>query len=224
MRVLLHGFLGDPSVWDGIAAPTDRAIALPGHGGGPVGATWDANIDAIAAQLDGATTVVGYSLGARLAMGLLASHRIDRAILISGNPGVAPEERAARLVSDEAWARRFESEPLGDVVDAWEAQPLFASQKRVASERLAARRQRRLSHDPHQLARAMGAISVATMPDYRSVITAESTACIIGADDAKYVAIARALPARIIVIPGAGHDVLLEAPHAVRDALESIEW
>lgn len=245
-RVLLHGFLGDPSVWDGIAARTDRAIALPGHGGGPVGPTWDANMDAIAAHIDavagaGPVTVVGYSLGARVAMGLLAKRRIDRAILISGNPGIVAatrdpipndgraardaipsNERATRLASDTAWARRFETEPLGDVIDAWETQPLFSSQKRVAPARLAARRQRRLAHDPQQLARAMIAMSVATMPDYHAVISAQNCVAIVGSDDAKYKRIWTSMPVTTHVIPDCGHDALLEAPDAVRELLENI--
>jgi 2-succinyl-6-hydroxy-2,4-cyclohexadiene-1-carboxylate synthase len=223
-RVLLHGFLGDPSVWDGIATPKDRALTLPGHGRGGVYPSWEKNVDLVAQKLAGAETAVGYSMGARVALGLLARGQIKRAILISGNPGLPRSERPARLYSDIGWSKRFMNEPLADVIDAWEAQPLFASQSRVAPERLAARRERRLAHDGKQLAKAMAMMSIGQMPDYRDVITGDNVVCIVGADDEKYVAIAQSLPGKTIVIPDAGHDVLLEAPDALRDALETIQW
>ena len=53
---LLHGFAGDPSVWDDVLAAWQlperpRVIALPGHGGGSVQATWDANLAAVATRI-----------------------------------------------------------------------------------------------------------------------------------------------------------------------------
>jgi 2-succinyl-6-hydroxy-2,4-cyclohexadiene-1-carboxylate synthase len=221
-RVLLHGFLGAPSVWEGIA--TDRALTLPGHGRGGVYPGWDKNIELVEGKLARATTAIGYSMGARVALALLARSQVERAVLISGNPGLDTKDKPPRIYSDLGWSKRFWSEPLAEVLDAWEAQPLFATQARVAPDRLAARRTQRLAHDPKQLAKAMIMMSIGQMPDYRSVITAENAVCIVGADDEKYVEIAKSLPCRTIVIPDAGHDVLLEAPDAVRDALENIGW
>ena len=61
-------------------------------------------------------------------------------------------------------------------------------------------------------------MGLAEMPDYRAVID-DRFRLIAGADDPKYVAIARALPAPLEVIADAGHDPLLEHPTALADAL-----
>ncbi len=238
-RALLHGFLGDPSVWTGIIAgdPTaartgDILVALPGHiGGDPVAPTWAQNLDAIAQRVRGCDVAIGYSLGARVALGLLAMGAVPRVVLISVNPGIDEKSRDARRASDRAWATRFRTEPLGEVLDAWEAQPLFATQLRVEARRLEARRARRLALDPEQMARSLEAMGLAEMPDYRPTIDAAlarehdgRAACtlVVGADDTKYVAIARSLGAPLHVIDHAGHDPLLEQPAALVKVLASI--
>jgi len=219
--VLLHGFAGDPAVWDDVAIAGDR-IALPGHpGGGPLAADWAANLDAIAGRIGHCNAVIGYSLGARVALGLVASGRVPRGILISVNPGIADPERPARRASDAAWATLVRDRGLDAFLAAWEAQPLFATQQRAPADRLAARRDRRRALDPTQLARSLETMGLAEMPDYRGQVD-DRCALIAGADDAKYVAIARALPAPLEIIPGSGHDPLLEQHAALTAALRRL--
>ncbi len=110
MRIAyLHGFAGDPAAWQETLAALPRhdprAIALPGHGGGSVLPTWDECLAAIAGAVGEVELVVGYSLGARAALGLAATGRVPRAILVGVNPGMDDAERAARRASDAAWAR-----------------------------------------------------------------------------------------------------------------------
>jgi 2-succinyl-6-hydroxy-2,4-cyclohexadiene-1-carboxylate synthase len=215
---LLHGFAGDPSAWDAVIAAWSSdvepvAIALPGHGGGPVRDGWDATLDAI----DCERVVIGYSLGARTALGLLARGRCDRAVLISVNPGIADGERAARRASDAKWTAMLRTGGMAAFVDAWQAQALFATQAtRVPADVLAARRTRRLQHDPEQLARSLEHMGLAAMPDLRAHVTGP---LIVGADDAKFVAIARATSLPVTVIAGSGHDPTLEQPRALAAAL-----
>lgn len=209
---LLHGFLGSPEVWrdiDGVA------IALPGHGGDPVAPTWEANLDAVARAIVGCDVVVGYSLGARVAAGLVVRGAVPRAVLISGNPGISDAERPARRANDARWAARFRSEPLAAVLDAWEAQPLFATQVRFADP---ARRARRLALDPEQLAKSLEVMGLAEMPDYRTQIDSRFR-LIVGALDAKYVAIARGLGAPVEEIAACGHDPTLEQPAELAAAI-----
>jgi 2-succinyl-6-hydroxy-2,4-cyclohexadiene-1-carboxylate synthase len=217
--LLLHGFAGTPAAWDAaIAAGLEgKAIALPGHGGGPVRDTWEANLAAIDTR--GATLAIGYSFGARVALGLLAANRIERAILIGVNPGIPDEERAIRRVFDARWAALLRTEGIAAFVDAWEAQSLFATQTRVDPARLAARRAQRLALDPEELARSLEVMGLAEMPDYRGVVTAERCTLMVGADDTKFLAIARTLPARLELIGGAGHDVPLEQPATLAAAI-----
>ena len=95
---------------------------------------------------------------------------------------------------------------------------MFASQQRAPAERLAARRARRLALDPEQLARSLEAMGLAEMPDYRGLVD-DRFALIVGGDDARYVAIARALPAPVEIIADSGHDPLLEQPAALAAAI-----
>lgn len=217
--VLLHGFAGDPASWDDVAIDAER-IALPGHrGGGPVAPDWAGNLAAIAARIGRCDVVVGYSLGARVALGLVIGGHVPRGILISVNPGIADLERAARRAGDAAWARLARERGIAAFLDAWQAQPLFATQASAPADRLAARAARRHTLDPEQLAQSLEAMGLAEMPDYRALVD-DRVALIAGADDAKYVAIARTLPAPLTVIADSGHDPLLEQPRALTEAIE----
>ena len=224
---LLHGFAGDPSVWDDVTAvwplpDPPVAISLPGHGGGPVRDTWDANIAAIGDVLVGCDAVIGYSLGARVALGLVASGRIACGVLVGVNPGIADAERPSRREFDSAWTRLLRSDGIAAFTDAWAAQPLFATQARVPAERLAARRARRLALDPEQLARSIEVMGLAAMPDYWPAVSRhrDRIALLAGADDAKYVAISQALPAASFeMIEGSGHDPTLEQPERLAQAI-----
>jgi 2-succinyl-6-hydroxy-2,4-cyclohexadiene-1-carboxylate synthase len=222
--VLLHGFLGDPASWDDVPVDGER-IALPGHaGGGPVERDWAANLAAVAARIGPCEAVVGYSLGARVALGLVVDGHAPRAVLISGNPGIDHEERAVRRASDAVWARLARERGMEAFLDAWEAQPLFATQRRASAERLTARRKRRLALDPEQVARSLEAMGLAEMPDYRLQLDHQSGrddrfGLIVGGDDLKYSMIAHALPARVELIAGSGHDPLLEQPALLARAI-----
>jgi pimeloyl-ACP methyl ester carboxylesterase len=70
----VHGFAGTPDAWadvrvDGVDA---TYIALTGHGDEPVRDTWAENIEVIAKRVGEVDAVVGYSLGARVALALVA--------------------------------------------------------------------------------------------------------------------------------------------------------
>lgn len=230
MRVaFVHGFAGDPTAWSGIAAtqlgsvvaPTRAPCpALPGHGGGPVLPTWEANVSATAEAIGTCDVVVGYSLGARVAIGLVVHGFVPRAVLVSVNPGIADHERAARRASDAAWAKLLREHGTSAFLDAWEAQPLFSTQARVHAAVRAARRATRVAHDPEQLARSLEVMGLAEMPDYRPSIHADRFALVAGADDAKHLALARSLPAPLEVIATSGHDPTLEQPAALAAAID----
>jgi len=224
---LIHGFAGDPSAWDEVIdawqlADAPRAIALPGHGGGPVRDTWDDNLAAVAEAIAGCDCVVGYSLGARVALGLVIGGMAAHGVLIGVNPGIADELRPDRAQVDAAWARLLRTEGVAAFDDAWIKQALFATQARVDPDLRALRRERRLRHDPEQLARSLEVMGLAAMPDYWNAIPThrDRIALLAGADDAKYVAISRQLPAvSFEVIAGAGHDPTLEQPVLLAQAI-----
>jgi 2-succinyl-6-hydroxy-2,4-cyclohexadiene-1-carboxylate synthase len=224
---LLHGFAGDPSYWDEVIAAWQlpdkpRTIALPGHGGGPVQATWEANLAAVATQIGDCGVIVGYSLGARVALGLVVAKHCTRGVLIGVNPGLDEHERPARRASDAAWARMLREQGVGAFDTAWTAQPLFSTQSRVDPEKRAARRSRRMRLDAEQLARSLEVMGVAEIPDYRNELPAhrDQLALIAGADDTKYAALARSIPAASVeLIAGSGHDPTLEQPRELAAAI-----
>jgi 2-succinyl-6-hydroxy-2,4-cyclohexadiene-1-carboxylate synthase len=237
--VLLHGFTGSPAAWDEVRAALEPhgAVACPALAGHAPDAGAAGSFDAEVERLAGIVAssgfagahLCGYSLGARLALGLLARHPglFARATLIGVNPGLpaGAEERAQRADGDERWALLAERSPA-DFLAQWAAQPLFASQRTAGAEALAAQARERAAHDGAALAGAMRALSLARMPDWRPFLPglAMPVHLVVGEFDAKFVAIARAmLPAiphaRLTVVPGAGHNVVLERPDAIVGAL-----
>ena len=106
------------------------------------------------------------------------------------------------------------------------ANPLFATQARLGSDALAAARAQRLGNDPVALARSLRANSTGRMRPLHHDLAGCTmpVALIAGADDEKFVAIARelaaALPsATVHVVEGAGHAAHLEQPDAVAAAI-----
>jgi 2-succinyl-6-hydroxy-2,4-cyclohexadiene-1-carboxylate synthase len=228
--VLLHGFTGSVASWDAVAAklgqPTPSRPPLLGHGALDTErvSTFDAEVTRLAAQLPAEPVhLAGYSLGARLALGLAVAYpeRVARLTLVSGQAGLASElERDERRRADARWCRLLEQRGLAAFVDAWEAQPLFATQSRLPPR--AARRLERLSHEPHGLVRSLQVTGLAEMPDYGPYLGSLSmpVAVLAGELDRKFVTLGHELTARLrrgrfVVLPEAGHDLLLEAPDLV---------
>ena len=86
MWMLLHGFTGSPRSWDSVVARAELGHeplipALIGHGPewrSVQTTSFDEEISrlgSMASSLDPPRYLCGYSMGARLALGLLASHR-----------------------------------------------------------------------------------------------------------------------------------------------------
>lgn len=236
--VFLHGFSGSPGSWDEVRAALPPATkvfapALLGHGSPldeAVPSGFEAEVDRIAQLLrthaeDTRLHLVGYSLGARIALGLLVRHvgLFTNATLIGGQPGLElEEERAGRRLADEHLCQILEELGIETFVQKWEGIPLFASQKSLPPEVLARQRAARLGRDPRALARSLRATGLGVMPSYweslRSIRV--PVRLVAGALDAKFTAIARrmatSLPnSEIQIVPNVGHNVLLEAPDAV---------
>ncbi|HUQ03232.1 MAG TPA: alpha/beta fold hydrolase [Kofleriaceae bacterium] len=221
--VLLHGFAQTPASWREVEAalPPEveaRAIDIP------VGATWDDTIDQLAQVIAPEDIACGYSLGARVALGLLARDAVRAAILIGVHPGLASDdERAARLASDAAWAERLREQGTREFLAAWEAQPMFASQAARASADVRARRHaERSALDAHTLARSMEVLGLGAMPDLRATLVEKAARVhlVVGADDTRFLALARTLvheaPALVCnVVANSGHDPTLEQPAAL---------
>ncbi|GAB0148880.1 MULTISPECIES: alpha/beta fold hydrolase [unclassified Marichromatium] len=231
-RLLLHGFTGTAADWATRCAhdPEALAIDLPGHGAAPPPrGDFASTIAALLAQLPPSIDeLIGYSLGGRVALGLLqgAPERFRRATLISAHPGLTdPVARARRRAADRRWIELLRTQGIGAFVDAWEQLPLFATQTRAAPAALTRQRAQRLAQDPEGLAAALAVLGLGEMPPTWRTLARHPgrVRWIVGADDAKFLGLARRVAMlrprlQLHVIPGAGHNPLIEAP-ARLDAL-----
>lgn len=242
MWMLLHGFMGSSRSWERVVPAGDRsddavAPSLMGHGRdwqrSRVGSFEEevTRLLAIARTWAGPRYVCGYSMGARVALGMLSEEPelFDGAVLIGVHPGLDDARaRAERRAIDAARARVLRSDGLVAFVDTWESQPLFASQRKLSPEVLAQQRAIRLDHDPEGLAASLEVLGLGEMPSHAAAFTslAIPVTLMAGGLDTKFATIVQHLssgahPAHLV--DGVGHNVLLEAPRVVATALRNME-
>lgn len=174
----ISGFLGLPSDWDFLPWPHNP------HEG---------------------NVLLGYSMGGRLALQLLEQQLFARAIIVSSGLNAPDDERR---LSDEAWARRFESEEWSSLMRAWNAQAVFGGHTLQRQER---------DYNRSELARQLRGWSPAVLAPPRLEQIETPVLWIAGERDAKYVEVARRAVARLPqaelwICPDAGHRVPWEQP------------
>ena len=243
--LLLHGFTGSAATWTphlsasgGWRGFTTVAVDLLGHGASDCPADprryrMERCLEDLVALLERLdvrrTAVLGYSMGARVALhlALQAPERLWALILESASPGIEDAcEREARARSDAALAEAIERDGVEAFVERWQALPLFDSQARLPAAVRQELRRQRLGNDQRGLAnslRGLGAGQQAPVLARMGGIGIPAL-LIAGALDDKYCDLARrmaaALPcARTEIVPDAGHAVHLERPEAFAGAV-----
>jgi len=238
--LLIHGFTGRAVSWGGHAralAGRFRVIApdLPGHGrsaipADPRCAGTEQSADDLASILErlGAEPahVVGYSLGARIALRLAVAHpaSVRRLVLESPSAGLTTErERSARRGVDEARAERLERDGIIAFVDEWEREPVFASHATLPPSVAATLRAERLRNRPAGLAASLRGAGQGTMESLHDRLheVASPTLVLAGALDpagrARAEAVAAGIPgARLEIVADSGHTPHLETPATFR--------
>lgn len=245
VMLLLHGFTGTARTWSRQidAWGTDHHVIAPdllGHGRSdaptdPAAYALERQVAAVADLLElldaGPADVIGYSMGARLALVLALEHpgSVARLVLESPSAGIADEvERARRRETDERLADDIEADGMEAFVRRWEAMRLFATHARLAEDVRADLRNERLSHDPRGLAASLrGAGQGAMQPLYDRLSSIAFPALVLaGALDAvghsRARSVAEALPLGTLrVITAAGHTPHLERPDAFIAAVDA---
>lgn len=207
-------------------------IDLPGHGqaSDPRGGFDDVIRALLATIPECVETIVGYSLGGRVALGMLreAPERFRQATIISAHPGLTePELRAERLDQDLSWIRLLRRQGIEAFVQSWECQPLFETQRSLPPDVLQRQRERRLSQRPEGLAGALESLGLGVMPSAWDVLRdyPGRLRWIVGGEDRKFLAIAQRVRSlrpttEVAVMAGIGHNPMLEAPRALRRLLD----
>jgi 2-succinyl-6-hydroxy-2,4-cyclohexadiene-1-carboxylate synthase len=224
--VLLHGFTGSPRSFDHLGISGARTPVLPGHGKAPLATAWEAALDRLEPNLTGKSILCGYSMGARLALGLALRHpeRIEKLVLVSGTAGIEdPQERVDRQESDGELAQSIEQDGVPAFVKKWEAHPSLVSLKPFAAQL----RPERLLHSSEGLASALRHLGTGSQPSYWSELGNLQIPVLLlaGVNDAKFMELSRrmhkAFPrSELRELSSCGHAPHLERPEAFLEALK----
>ncbi|MFP2896584.1 2-succinyl-6-hydroxy-2,4-cyclohexadiene-1-carboxylate synthase [Corallococcus sp. 4LFB] len=243
----LHGFTGSGASFGHLRPLLGRsvrvvAVDLPGHGRTPLPEKTGRDgfletVDAIvqlARGLGGHVDLLGYSQGARLALGaaVQAPECFGRLIMESGSPGLhRRQERSERREADAKLVDFIRAKGVDAFVERWEALPLFDGLRRLPEPEQAALRERRKACTAQGLAGALETLGLGVQPDYWPSLHRQRlpTLLLTGDQDVKFTTLARRMAAELPVVwrhafAGVTHAPHLEAPEEyVREVLSFLQ-
>ena len=227
----VHGFTQTRESWLPVLGFLKGVNALlldaPGHGDSEDGRrSLDQCGDDIAETSPGGI-LVGYSMGARMALHAVLRHpdTWDGLVLVSGTAGITdPNERLQRRSSDDSLADRIIDIGTEAFLHEWLANPMFAGlddSTRMLDQRLRNR--------PTGLADSLRHAGTGTQADLWPHLSSVRLPVLIvtGSNDAKFVEIGSRMATEIpeaehVTIDGSGHTVHLERTQQFCDALS--DW
>ncbi len=105
--IFLHGWGTHPVIWEPLQRhfPQSHALPLPGYAGTALTETLDDMVDCIGGQIQAEAVLIGWSLGAQLAMriALVCPRKIHRLVLIGATPCFVNREDWPHGVADEVF-------------------------------------------------------------------------------------------------------------------------
>lgn len=232
--LLLHGFTHTGASWEPVVTALGeryRSLTPDLRGHGVASDIRPVTLEAVLGDLEplampGPVTLVGYSMGGRIALHCAVSWpvRIDRLILIGASPGIAdPAERERRRGDDERLADGIEGSSIEEFARRWAMTPVLRG---LDEETMARVHEDRLRNRPPGLARALRGLGTGALPSLWPRIGAlrMPTTFVVGERDEKFRQIAEQMGKRIpgselVVTAGVGHAVHLEAPRRVADII-----
>jgi len=241
--LFLHGFTGSAESFAHIAEKLPcncLAVDLPGHGKTDPGSSTDRYkpsevISDLLELLDRINLtqviLVGYSMGARIAMQMAVSHphRINTLIIESGNPGILNHsERHERFEKDKILSQRLEVD-FESFLEIWNRLPLFDSPSSVSSAAEQDFKAVQRSQNPNRLAISLLMNSSGLMhPLHDELCKLMLPVHIItGQSDQKYCTLWSDIGNRFSgmqhhTVSGAGHRVHLDNPLVYTNLLKTI--
>ncbi|WP_085521899.1 2-succinyl-6-hydroxy-2,4-cyclohexadiene-1-carboxylate synthase [Tuberibacillus sp. Marseille-P3662] len=232
--LLLHGFTGSKETWEPFIEQWQStyqiiAVDLPGHGATitPHDVAYysmehtAAALVALMAKLElDAVSILGYSMGGRLAlyMALHHPHIIKGLLLESSSPGLkTDEERIERRQRDHTLADWLLDVGIETFVDYWESIPLFHTQRYLDQKQQQDLRETRLQQHPQGLAHSLKGMGTGEQPSLWEPLSHLEIPVylVVGAWDEKFVDISKAMAQQLSssilnVVQGAGHAVHVE--------------
>lgn len=230
--VWLHGLLGSADDWlpviDRLTGFPSLVVNLPGHGDSQKASCqgflhFDQQLSSLLQyhQID-EYYLVGYSLGARLAMHFACHHHpqgLLGLIIEGGNVGLANEqERVGRMANDAAWAQRFRSQPIEEVLADWYQQAVFADLS--PTQRRALIKLRR-QNNPQGIADMLESTSLAKQPFLAEKLPQLNCPYryFCGERDQKFRSVSQQYALPLTLIENAGHNAHRENPTGFATAL-----
>jgi 2-succinyl-6-hydroxy-2,4-cyclohexadiene-1-carboxylate synthase len=121
----LHGFMGTNEQWKFLESLGEvNAVDLYPHITKPK----EEFLQELIATINGPINLIGYSMGARIAMELLlaAPDKFENVFLLAGHPGLDSEEQKDRRKAWEGdWIRMLEAGNTNEFIQEWNSQDIF---------------------------------------------------------------------------------------------------
>jgi 2-succinyl-6-hydroxy-2,4-cyclohexadiene-1-carboxylate synthase len=241
--MFLHGLTGSAENFDHIAVNLSCkciAVDLPGHGKtNPIPDADRFRPERVIADLlkitqilaEGAVILVGYSMGARLAMQMALFHPsiIVKLVVESGNPGIVDEtDRRNRLDQDKLLAQRIKLD-YTHFLKIWNRLPLFDSPASAPASPAGNFSKIQLAQNPAGIALSLVMNSTGLMAPMQNQLNnlTMPVHAITGANDHKYCSIWSDIKTHLPninhnIIADAGHRVHLDNPQLYTNLLQNV--
>lgn len=224
---MVHGNLQTPKVWQPLQAPLtqsfspdlDVSIVLEDLWASPSESLQEwAGLFCQQVQTHPIQSrfLLGYSLGGRLAFHALLQQPDlwQGAIIVSADPGLDSADRKSCLARDQQWSHKFLHEPWDDLLQEWNALPVFCGRKPTYSMLEANISRTQIAEAFQKFSKGHQANLLPHLQQLNLPILYLS-----GAEDTKYCQIGQRLTQNCPtfthqIIPNAGHRVPWENPNA----------
>lgn len=235
--VCFHGFSESGSTWDGIEVPGYRLIRIDSMGHGRSARPMELQAYELPQMLSDLHRVIyavageryalmGYSMGARLALvyALEYPQEVTHLVLESGSVGIEDKvARQERYFADKALGNRIREQDIQWFSETWAKLDIFKTQQSLPAKVQQQIQRRRLLNSPHALAFTLEGSGQGSMP-YVGHRLSELTmpVCYISGElDTKYTAIGAEYFGDVhCIVPQVGHNVHVEASEVYRQILE----